>query len=229
MRAMLFAAGLGTRLRPLTLHTPKPLLPVAGKALIVHHIERLVAAGIRELVVNVSWLGEQIESALGDGARWGARIRYSPEPGAPLETGGGIRRALPLLGDGPFLVISADVWCDYPLGALATEGLPAGAEARLVVVPNPPQHPEGDFRLQDDGRLLRGVTTGQPCTYSGIGLLSPALLRGWDEEVFPLREPLRAAAARHSLYGCRWAGDWEDVGTVERYEALSRRVDATGS
>jgi MurNAc alpha-1-phosphate uridylyltransferase len=226
---MLFAAGLGTRLRPLTFHTPKPLLAVAGKALIVHHIERLVAAGIRELVVNVSWLGEQIQDALGDGARWGARIRYSPEPGGPLETGGGIRRALPLLGDAPFLVISADVWCDYPFGELAAAGLPTGAEALLVVVPNPPQHPEGDFRLQADGRLLRGVTAGEPCTYSGIALLSPVLLRGWDEEVFPLREPLRAAAARCSLYGCRWVGEWEDVGTVERYEALSRRLETRGS
>lgn len=228
MKAMLFAAGLGTRLRPLTLHTPKPLLPVGGKALIVHHVERLVAAGIRDLVINLSWLGEQIEQALGDGARWGARIRYSPEPGAPLETGGGIRRALPLLGEAPFLVISADVWCDFPLGELAAAGLPGDAEARLVMVPNPPQHPEGDFRLQADGRLVRGVSSGEPCTYSGIGLLSPALLRGWDDEAFPLREPLRAAAARGRLRGCCWQGDWEDVGTVERYEALSRRLDARG-
>lgn len=228
MKAMLFAAGLGTRLRPLTLQTPKPLLPVAGKALIVHHVERLVAAGIRDLVVNLSWLGEQIEQALGDGARWGARISYSREPGAPLETGGGIRRALPLLGGEPFLVVSADVWCEFPLEELAAGGLPSNAEAVLLMVPNPPQHPEGDFRLQADGRLLRGALEGTPCTYSGIGLLSPQLLQGWNEEVFPLREPLRAAAARGRLHGRCWQGDWEDVGTVDRYEALNRRLGARG-
>ena len=148
--------------------------------------ERLVAAGVREIVINVSWLGEQIEAALGDGAAFGARIAYSREPGAPLDTGGGIRRALPLLGDAPFVVVSGDIWCEFPLDGLLAEPLPHGAHARLVVVPNPPQHPEGDFRLQADARLARGVDTGVPCTYSGIGILSPRLLEGWDEEVFEI-------------------------------------------
>jgi MurNAc alpha-1-phosphate uridylyltransferase len=226
MKAMLLAAGLGTRLRPLTLHTPKPLLPVAGKAMLVWHIERLVAAGVPELVINVSWLGEQIEAALGDGAALGASIRYSREPGAPLDTGGGIRRALPHLGDDPFLVVSGDIWCDFPLPELVQDGLGGETQARLVVVPNPPQHPEGDFRLQPDARLVRGGAEGLPCTYSGIALLSPRLLDGWSEEVFPLREPFRAAAARNALQGLCWRGDWEDVGTPERYAALNARLCA---
>ena len=224
MKAMLLAAGLGTRLRPLTLGTPKPLLPVGGKPMLVWHIERLVAAGVREMVINVSWLGEQIEAALGDGAAFGASIRYSREPGAPLDTGGGIRRALPMLGEEPFVVVSGDIWCDFPLPTLLGEGLMEGALARLVVVPNPPQHPEGDFRLQADARLARGAQTGMPCTYSGIGLLSPRLLDGWNEEVFALRDPFRAAAARGALHGLGWEGDWEDVGTPERYAALNLRL-----
>jgi MurNAc alpha-1-phosphate uridylyltransferase len=224
MKAMLLAAGLGTRLRPLTLGTPKPLLPVGGKPMLVWHIERLVAAGVREMVINVSWLGEQIEAALGDGAAFGASIRYSREPGAPLDTGGGIRRALPMLGEEPFVVVSGDIWCDFPLSTLLGEGLPEGALARLVVVQNPPQHPEGDFRLQADARLVRGAQTGMPCTYSGIGLLSPRLLEGWNEEVFALRDPFRAAAARGALHGLDWKGDWEDVGTPERYAALNQRL-----
>ncbi len=226
MRAMLLAAGLGTRLRPLTLATPKPLLPVGGKPMLVWHIERLVAAGVHEMVINVSWLGEQIEAALGDGSALGASICYSREPGAPLDTGGGIRRALSLLGDDPFVVVSGDIWCDFPLTELLRTGLPEEADARLVVVPNPPQHPEGDFRLQEDARLARGVQTGMPCTYSGIGLLSPRLLAGWDDEVFALRDPFRAAAGRGALHGLCWQGDWEDVGTPERYAALNRRLGA---
>ena len=134
MKAMLLAAGLGTRLRPLTLGTPKPLLPVGGKPMLLWHIDRLVAAGVREMVINVSWLGEQIEAALGDGAAFGASIRYSREPGAPLDTGGGIRRALPMLGEEPFVVVSGDIWCDFPLPTLLGEGLMEGALARLVVV-----------------------------------------------------------------------------------------------
>ena len=228
MRAMLLAAGLGTRLRPLTLSTPKPLLPVGGKPMLVWHIERLVAAGVREIVINVSWLGEQIEAALGEGAAFGATILYSREPGAPLDTGGGIRRALPLLGDDPFVVVSGDIWCDFPLPDLIGRRLAEGTLAQLVVVPNPPQHPEGDFRLQQDARLERGAQTGTPCTYSGIGLLSPRLLEGWDEEVFALRDPFRAAAALGALHGLCWQGDWEDVGTPERYEALNRRLAAAG-
>jgi MurNAc alpha-1-phosphate uridylyltransferase len=225
---MLLAAGLGTRLRPLTLATPKPLLPLGGKPMLVHHIEALVRAGVRDLVINVSWLGEQIEAACGDGSAFGARIRYSREPGAPLDTGGGIRRALPLLGEEPFLVVAGDVWCDYPLARLVGAGLGDGLLGRLVVVPNPRQHPGGDFGLGADG-LLRRDGSGEPCTYATIALLSPRLFDGFDAEVFPLREPLRAAAARGALAGEWWRGEWEDVGTPERYAALNARLSAPAS
>jgi MurNAc alpha-1-phosphate uridylyltransferase len=212
-------------LRPLTETTPKPLLTLAGKPMLQYHIERLVAAGITELVINVSWLGEQIEACCGDGARYGAHIHYSREPGAPLDTGGGVRRALPLLGEGPFLVVAGDIWCEYPFARLRE--LPPGMLGRLVVVPNPPQHPQGDFHRAADGRLNR-EGRGDPCTYAGIALLAPALFEGFEEAVFPLREPLRAAAARGVLGAERWHGDWEDVGTLERYAALDRRLSAPG-
>ena len=228
MKAMLLAAGLGTRLRPLTLVTPKPLLPLAGKPMLFHHIERLASAGITELVINLSWLGEQIERACGDGSAFGVRIRYSHEPGAPLDTGGGIRKALPLLGDEPFLVVAGDIWCEYPFDQLLRDGLDGGLVGRLVVVPNPPQHPAGDFCLAADGRLNR-EGNGEPCTYACIALVSPRLLEGFGEAVFPLREPFRAAAARHALGGTWWCGDWEDVGTPERYAALNARLDGRGS
>jgi MurNAc alpha-1-phosphate uridylyltransferase len=223
MKAMLLAAGLGMRMRPLTLNVPKALLPLGGKPMIDHHIERLVAAGITELVINVSWLGEQIEGHCGDGARYGARIRYSREPGAPLETGGGIRRALPLLGEDPFLLVAADVWCPYPFAPFAQNALAPGVHARLVVVPNPPQHPRGDFRLRPDG-LLTSDADGEPCTYSCIALIAPQLLAGFDAEVFPLVQPLRKAAAAEALAGEWWRGEWEDVGTPERYAALQQRL-----
>lgn len=222
---MLLAAGLGTRLRPLTEVTPKPLLPLAGKPMMQYHVERLVASGFTELVVNTCWLGEKIEAYFGDGTRFGAHIRYSREPGAPLDTGGGLRRALPLLGDAPFLVVAGDVWCEFPFARLGT--LAPGMLGRLVVVPNPPQHPQGDFHLDEAGFLNR-EGRGEPCTYAGIALLTPALLAGYDEDVFPLREPLRAAAARGALGAVRWSGDWEDVGTPERYAALDARLSASG-
>jgi MurNAc alpha-1-phosphate uridylyltransferase len=223
MKAMILAAGLGTRLRPLTLARPKPLLALAGKPMICHHIERLVAAGVTDLVINVSWLGAMIEEALGDGAAFGASIHYSREPDGPLDTGGGIRRALPLLGAQPFLVLAGDIWTDYPVARLAGAGLARGDLGRLVLVPNPPQHSHGDFSLDEAGRV--GVAPAERrCTYSGISLLSPALLDGWNEEVFPLREPLRQAATRGLLGGECWEGDWEDVGTPERYERLNSRL-----
>lgn len=223
MKAMILAAGLGTRLRPLTETTPKPLLPLAGKPMIVYHIEALVAAGVRELVINVSWLGEQIEQMLGDGGQFGAQIVYSREPGAPLETGGGIRRALRLLGDTPFLLVAGDIWSDYPFPRLLAGALVLPRLAHLVLVPNPPQHSGGDFSLDAAGVV--GMARDVPRhTYSGIALLTPALLAGWDAETFPLREPLRRAAAAGQLSGELWTGDWEDVGTPERYAALNGRL-----
>ena len=226
MKAMVLAAGLGTRLRPLTDSTPKPLLPLAGKPMIQHHLERLVASGVREIVINVSYLGDQIEAFVGDGAWLGASVRYSREPEGPLDTGGGIRRARALLGANEFLLVAGDVWTDYPYRRLVERPLEDGVLGRLVLVPNPPQHTDGDFRLDAGGWLRRSAGAGEWVTYAGIARLAPALIDGYEETVFPLREPLRAAAERGQLCGELWEGDWEDVGTPERYYALRSRLQS---
>lgn len=170
MKAMILAAGLGKRMRPLTDHCPKPLLPVAGKPLIVHHLARLREAGIVEVVINVSYRAEQIVDALGDGAAYGVRIAWSREV-APLETGGGIRQALPLLGEAPFLLINGDVWCDLDPTALS----PLGDDlARLALVDNPGHHPQGDFHLDARGRVH---AEGEPrLTFAGVSLMRPELV-----------------------------------------------------
>ena len=217
MRAMILAAGRGERMRPLTDAMPKPLLPVAGKPLIVHHIERLAQAGIRQLVINHAHLGEMIESRLEDGSAWGVEIRYSPEKVA-LETGGGIFRALPLLGEAPFLVINGDVWCDIDFRRL---GLGSGRLAHLVLVPNPPHHPRGDFVLEGD-RVTDGE--GARLTFSGIGVYHPRLFAGCRPGAFPLAPLLRAAMARGEVSGECHTGLWIDVGTPERLAALEARL-----
>jgi MurNAc alpha-1-phosphate uridylyltransferase len=213
--AIILAAGRGERMRPLTDHTPKPLLEVGGRALIVWHIERLAAAGIRNLVINHAHLGGLIEAALGDGARWGVRIRYSAEgEGRALETGGGIYRALPLLGDRPFVVVNGDVWSDFDPAGLA---LPANDLARLVMVDNPPHHPQGDFRLAR-GRVH---ADGEPrLTFAGIGAYSPALFDGCQPGAFPLAPLLRAAMAAGRVGGLHHRGRWVDVGTPQRLAEL---------
>ncbi len=215
MRAMILAAGRGERMRPLTDHTPKPLLPVAGRPLIEHHLLALAAAGFREVVINHAHLGGMIEAALGDGARFGLEIRYSAEETA-LETGGGIFRALPLLGSEPFLVINGDVWTDYPYARLPAA--PDG-EAHLVLVPNPPHNPRGDFLLQG-GRVLSGE--GRCYTFSGIGVYRPELFAGGGEGAFPLAPLLRAAMARGRVSGELYQGCWVDVGTRERLAEVER-------
>jgi MurNAc alpha-1-phosphate uridylyltransferase len=223
MRAMILAAGRGTRMRPLTLTTPKPLLCAGGKRLIEYPIERLVAAGITEIVINHAWLGEQIEAYLQDGSRYGARITYSAE-GAPLETGGGIRRALPLLcerGDEPFLVINGDVFSTHPLAALARTR-PAPGGAHLVLTRNPPWHPQGDFVLEPSGRVReRGEAR---LTFSGISVLTPQLFAGVTETTFALAPLLLAAMARGQVRGELHRGCWEDVGTPQRLAQLDQRL-----
>jgi MurNAc alpha-1-phosphate uridylyltransferase len=221
MKAMILAAGRGERLRPLTDETPKPLLDVDGRPLIEVHLDRLAAAGFREVVVNLGWLGERIEDALGDGARWGLRIHYSREGWPALETGGGLREALPLLEPGPFLVVNGDVWDDVDVGALT---LPARSLAHLVMVPNPAHNPGGDFRLSD-GRLraLEGGP-GDALTYSGIALFEPALFAARPRGRFPLAPLLREAIAAGRATGVRHDGDWDDVGTPERLTALRQRL-----
>jgi N-acetyl-alpha-D-muramate 1-phosphate uridylyltransferase len=212
--AMVLAAGRGERMRPLTDQVPKPLLPVRGKPLIVHHLERLASCGVRDVVINVSWLGDRIRAALGDGAGFGVSIRYSEEGSQALETGGGIFRALPWLGSEPFLVVNGDVFTDFDFTALS---IAPEAWAHLLLVPNPVQHPQGDFALED-GRVVETGSTRW--TYSGIGLFRPRLFDGCQPGRFPLLPLLRRAIAAACLSGQIYHGGWSDVGTVERLAAL---------
>ena len=220
MKAMLLAAGRGERMRPLTDRLPKALLSVGGKPLIVHLIESLVAQGFRELVINHAWHGEQIEQRLGDGHDFGARIAYSPEREGALETGGGIRHALALLGSGPFLAVNADIWTDFPFDLLsdALDGL-----AHLVLVDNPVHHPDGDFTLVGS-RVGEG--DGQRLTFSGIGVYHPELFAGLSEGRFPLAPILFEACRKGLISGVRYTGEWWDVGTPERLETLDQRLRA---
>lgn len=211
MKAMILAAGKGERLRPLTLHTPKPLVRAAGVPLIEYHVRALARAGFSELVVNHAWLGQQIEDYLGEGERYGVRIRYSAE-GEPLETGGGIFKALPLLGDEPFAVVNGDIFTDYDFSALRR---PFSEKAHLVLVDNPAHHPAGDFRLA--GGLVADAAADEPSlTYSGIAVLSPALFAGCQPGAFKLAPLLREAMAGRQVTGERFSGRWVDVGTHER-------------
>ena len=217
MRAMILAAGRGERMRPLTDHTPKPLLRAGGKPLIVHHIEHLAAAGFLDILINHARFGQQIEAALGDGSAWGVHIRYSPEH-PPLETGGGIFRALPLLGPDPFLVVNGDVWTDYDFSRV---GLGSGDLAHLVLVDNPPFRPNGDFALMAG----RAQEVGQPSlTFSGIGVYHPDLFWGCRPEAFPLAPLLRAAMRQGRVSAEHLHGIWFDVGTPERLQSLDRML-----
>ena len=217
---MVLAAGRGDRLRPLTDRLPKALVRVGGKPLITWHLERLAAAGFAEAVVNVSHLGEQIVETLGDGSRFGLRIRYSREP-QPLETAGGIATALPLLGTEAFLLVNADVYCELDFGRLRRVSL-QDRLAHLVLVPNPPHRPAGDFSLE--GVLVRGNggRAGAPrYTYAGLAVVSPALVNGVEPGTkAPLAPLLYAAADRGLLGGEAYEGLWQDVGTAERLSQL---------
>ena len=229
MRALIFAAGKGERMRPLTEHTPKPLLAAAGKPLVAWHLEKLAALGVSDVVLNISWLADRFEPALGDGAAWGLRLHYSHEGPEPLETGGGMLRALPLLGDAPFLAVNGDIWTDYDFARLPAA--PPGL-AHLVMVDNPPQHPRGDFHLRADGVLEASRTP--TLTFSGIGLYRPDILRDWRAQPgadsqpprFKLAPLLIAAMARGEVSGEHHAGRWTDVGTPERLAALDAQLRA---
>jgi len=223
MKAMLLAAGRGERMRPLTDATPKPLLPVAGRPLVAWHLSRLAASGVRDVVINLSWLGEQIAAALGDGSAHGVRIHYSREPWPALETGGGIRQALPLLGDEPFLLVNGDVYTDVDFTALR---LAPGDLAQLVLVPNPPHHPAGDFHLAA-GRIT--AEQGERLTYSGIAMLHPALLAEAEPGRFALLPWLLKAREAGRLGGQRHDGLWIDVGTPERLADLDDRLRRMGT
>jgi MurNAc alpha-1-phosphate uridylyltransferase len=224
MKAMILAAGRGVRMRPLTDATPKSLLTVGGKPLIVWHLERLARAGFAEVVINHAHLGHMIEAALGDGSRFGLRIRYSPEQEA-LETAGGIARALPLLGAEPFAVINADIYSDYDFSAFARVQL-GGALAHLVLVDNPAQHPRGDFALEA-GRVRE--TGERLLTFSGIGVYAPRLFGGIPANAKVALAPLlRKAMGADRVSGEHHCGRWHDIGSVERLQALDLELGGEG-
>ncbi len=222
MKAMILAAGLGKRMRPLTDNTPKPLLLCAGKPLIVYHIEGLVAAGITDIVINHAYLGEQIEATLGDGSAFGANIRYSPE-GTPMNTGAGIANALPLLGAEPFILSNGDVWTDFDFSQLVDKPINL---AHLVMVANPEHNPQGDFSLMENGRLLadRDSDKGVGLTYSGVSILHPKLFDFCPRSAFPLRQPLITAMDEDKVSGQFFDGAWTDVGTPERLKELEKQI-----
>jgi MurNAc alpha-1-phosphate uridylyltransferase len=234
MKALLFAAGRGERMRPLTDATPKPLLRVGGRPLVEWHLEKLAAFGVREVVINTSWLAPQFPAVLGDGSRWGMAIHYSYEGPEPLETGGGMRRALPWLDDAPFLAVNADIWTDFEFDDLPRE--PRGL-AHLVLVDNPQHHPRGDFRLGNDGvvcdRPADGEAPAPTLTFAGIGVYRPQLLEDARlravagdpiPERFQLAPLLRHAMREDAVHGQRLSGAWADVGTPERLAQLDAHV-----
>jgi MurNAc alpha-1-phosphate uridylyltransferase len=224
MKALVLAAGRGERMRPLTDKLPKPLLPVAGRPLIAYHLEALKRAGIRDVVVNLAWLGQRLRTALGDGSRYGVRISYSDEGAEALETGGGIVNALPQLLPGPFLVVNGDTWTDFDFGHLTLDpDVDGSALARLVLVPNPAHHPEGDFGLDGDVVVERA---DDRATFSGIGIYRAELFQGAGPGKFPLAPLLKRAIATGKVRGELYRGEWWDVGSPDRLHALDIRLRA---
>lgn len=219
MKAMILAAGRGERMRPLTDTTPKPLLTVAGKALIEYHIEALAKAGITEFVINCAWLGQQIIDKLGDGKQYGVNIVYSDEGEQALETAGGIIHALDLLGNDPFIVINGDIWCDYDFSKLPKK--PVGL-AHLVMTKNPAHNPQGDFVLQSDGFLK--ADGDNRLTFSGIGIYEPALFAGLPHGKQPLAPLLRNAMQNNKITGEKHPGEWQDIGTPQRLDELNQQT-----
>lgn len=232
MKALIFAAGLGERMRPLTDHTPKPLLVAGGKPLIVWHLEKLAAMGVCDVVVNTSWLAHCFPETLGDGSQWGLRIQYSYEGATPLETGGGMYHALPLLGDAPFIAVNGDIWTDFDFATLPAE---PRSIAHLVLVGNPTHNPRGDFALAETGRV---DSDGEArLTFSGIGVYRADLFNDWRDVVgdvagtdaqpprFKLAPLLRAAMARGAATGTHHGGRWTDVGTPQRLAMLDGELN----
>ncbi len=213
MKAMILAAGRGERMRPLTDTTPKPLIKVGKQRLIEYHLHNLAAAGFKEIVINLAWLGQQIIDTLGDGSDYGVQIQYSNEGEQALETGGGIFHALPLLGEEPFLVVNGDIWTDYPYKNLIHKKLNSGAH--LILVNNPPHNPAGDFYLQN-GRLQEHGT--EALTYSGIGLYQTDFFSGCQSGAFPLAPLIRQHIKNNAISGEHYTGSWHDIGTQERMQ-----------
>ncbi|WP_115540712.1 N-acetylmuramate alpha-1-phosphate uridylyltransferase MurU [Xanthomonas campestris] len=231
MKALIFAAGFGERMRPLTEHTPKPLLSVGGTPLIVWHLRKLAALGVDEVVINTSWLAAQFPQVLGDGSGFGLRLTYSYEGSTPLETGGGMLHALPLLGDAPFLLVNGDIWSDIDF---ATLDIAVDSLATLVLVDPPAYAARADFALTDEGKVS---STAMPTlTYAGIGLYRPALLHAWERVIgplpstdeapprFPLAPILRAQMEAGRIDGVHHRGRWTDVGTPQRLAELDAQL-----
>lgn len=218
MRAIILAAGRGERMRPLTDGTPKPLLRAGGKALIEYHLEKIAACDIREVVINTAWLGEKIPMELGDGSRWGVKILYSHEGWPALETGGGIFNALPLLGEEPFLVVSGDVWTDYPFNDLR---IAASDVAHVVVVPNPDFYQQGDFGLSN-GRVIDGAEVRY--TYANIGLFRSEFFAGLKPGRFPLGPLIFDWARKRRVSGELYRGRWRNVGTPAQLAELDAQL-----
>jgi MurNAc alpha-1-phosphate uridylyltransferase len=222
MKAMILAAGYGKRLRPLTDHTPKPLVPVGGKPLIVHHLEKIAQAGIREVVINLGHLGSKIPEALGNGNTWGLSIEYSDEGPDPLETGGGLAKALPLLGSETFLLVNGDVWCDLDFKTIPT-ALGPDDQALLYLVPRPAWRDRGDFSLEN-GRVTESPNPA--FLYAGIALYHPSILNGAKVEKFSIVPRLKKGIAANQVGGILYSGEWDDVGTPERLEAIQKQHGA---
>ena len=217
---MILAAGRGERLRPLTDEIPKPLIKVAGKSLIEYHLQNLAHAGFKDIVINTAWLAEKIHEQLGDGSSYGVSIRYSDE-GTALETAGGIIKALPLLGDDPFLVVNGDIWCDYDFSKLPE--LNPGKQAHLLLVDNPDHNPAGDFALENG--LVRN-TGDTMYTFSGIGIYTSAFFAGQPEGALSLAPIIRNKNDNDMVSGEHYPGRWTDVGTVERFDELERSINS---
>ncbi|MDH0031962.1 MULTISPECIES: N-acetylmuramate alpha-1-phosphate uridylyltransferase MurU [unclassified Acinetobacter] len=223
MKAMILAAGLGNRMRPLTLHTPKPLLEVGGKPLIVWHIEKLQKVGVTEIVINTAWLGEKLANALGDGSQFGVKILWSHE-GEGLETAGGIINALPLLGDEPFILVNGDVWTTMDFASLLDVQL-GEQQAHLVLVENPPQHLKGDFILSNGlAYTFEQEQLGEALTYSGIAVLHPRMFAGLENGKRPLAPLLKQAMQQQQVSAEKMQAVWVDVGTPERLQQLDQHI-----
>lgn len=224
MKAMILAAGLGQRMRPLTDSLPKPMLPAGGKPLLQYHLEALAKIGVSEVIINLAYLGDKIRDFVGNGAKFGLNVSYSEEP-EPLETAGALLHALPLLGDEPFILINGDVWTDYPLAELATYRLQEDEDAHLILVPNPEFHPAGDFSPNPHGRLENNANLPK-FTFGGISLIHPRLINTYPQQrnKFPLGEVLRFGIVHNRISAQIYGGGWSDVGTPERLMALDKTL-----